>query len=48
MEEKLRRLKTRKGTSVRQVLVYDGELYPRLSGSGFFAAVIDAAKLLGR
>ena len=48
MEEKLRRFKIRKGTSVRPVLVYDGELDPRLSGSGFFAAVINAARLLGR
>ncbi len=48
MEEKLKRLKTRKGTSLRPVLVYDGELDPQLSGSGFFAATVDAARLLGK
>ena len=48
MEEKLKRLKTRKGTSLRPVLVYDGELDPQLSGRGFFAATVDAARLLGK
>ena len=48
MEEKLKRLKVRKGVSVRPVLVYDGELDPQLSGSGYFAAIVDAARLLGR
>ena len=48
MEEKLKRLNTRRGTSVRPVLVYDGELNPQVSGSGFFAAIVDAARLLGK
>ena len=48
MERKLKRLRVRKGLSVRPVLVYDGELDPQLSGSGYFAAVIDASRLLGR
>ena len=48
MEEKLKRLKTRRGTSLRPVLVYDGELDPQLSGRGFFAATVDAARLLGK
>lgn len=48
MEQKLKRLKVRKGMSIRPVLVYDGELDPQLSGSGYFAATVDAASLLGR
>jgi hypothetical protein len=48
MERKLSRLKVRKGLSVRPVLVYDGELDPQLAGSGYFAAIVDAARLLGR
>lgn len=48
MEQKLSRFKVRKGLSVRPVLVYDGELDPQLSGSGYFAAIVDAARLLGR
>ena len=46
MEEKIKRLKVRKGMSVRPVLVYDGTLDPQLSGRGYFAATIDAATLL--
>ena len=46
MEEKIKRLKVRKGMSVRPVLVYDGTLDPQISGRGYFAATIDAATLL--
>ena len=48
VEEKVRRLKVRKGISVRPVLVYDGELDPQLSGSGYFSAMLDAAVLIGK
>ena len=48
MERKIGRLKVRKGVSVRPVLVYDGELDPQLAGSGYFAAIVDASRLLGR
>ena len=48
MEQKLKRFKARKGLSVRPVLVYDGELDPQLAGSGYFAAIVDASRLLGR
>ena len=48
VEEKINRLKIRKGVSIRPVLVYDGELDPQLSGSGYFAAIIDAASLIGK
>lgn len=46
VEEKVRRLKLRRGMSVRPVLVYDGELDPRLAGCGYFAALLDAATLI--
>ena len=46
MEEKINRLKLRKGMSIRPVLVYDGNLAPQLSGSGYFAATIDASVFL--
>ena len=46
MEDRIGRLKLRKGVSVRPVLVYDGSLDPIVSGSGYFAALIDAATLL--
>ena len=48
MDEKIKRLKVRKGISVRPVLVYDGTIEPRLSGSGYFASTISAATLLGK
>ena len=48
VEQKLKRLKVRRGISIRPVLVYDGELEPQLSGSGYFAATIRAERLLGR
>ena len=47
MENRMRRLKLRKGMSPRPVLVYDGELEPSVEGTGFFDAVIPARKLLG-
>lgn len=46
MEEKINRLKVRKGMSIRPVLVYDGTLAPQLTGSGYFAAIIDASVFL--
>jgi len=46
LEEKMRRLPLRKGMSRRPVLVYDGELDPSVEGSGYFAAIIPAGKLL--
>ena len=46
VEEKVRRLKLRRGMSVRPVLVYDGELDPQLAGCGYFAATLDAATLI--
>lgn len=48
VEEKIGRLKLRKGMSVRPVLVYDGTIDPQLAGGGFFVAMIDAAVLLNR
>ena len=48
VEEKIRRLRVRRGVSVRPVLVYDGELDPQISGSGYFAALVDAASLIGK
>ena len=48
MEEKIKRLKVRKGMSARPVLVYDGTLDPQLMGSGFFVASVNAATLLNR
>ena len=48
VEQKIKRLKVRKGMSVRPVLVYDGTLDPQLSGSGFFVASVNAATLLSR
>jgi len=46
MQERLRKLPLRKGMSARPVLVYDGELDPAVEGSGFFDAIIPAARLL--
>ena len=46
MEDRIGRLKLRKGVSVRPVLVYDGNIAPQLSGSGYFAATIDASVFL--
>ena len=47
VEEKIGRLPLRSGVSARPVLVYDGELAPSVEGSGFFDAIVPAAKLLG-
>ena len=47
VEEKIGRLPLRSGISARPVLVYDGELAPSVEGSGFFDAIVPAAKLLG-
>lgn len=46
VEQKIRRLPLRAGLSVRPVLVYDGELAPSVEGTGFFDAIIPAARLL--
>ncbi len=46
VEEKVRRLKLRKGMSVRPVLVYEGKLDPQLAGCGYFAATLNAATLI--
>lgn len=48
VEEKIGRLKLRKGMSVRPVLVYDGTIDPQVAGGGFFVAMVDAAALLKR
>ena len=45
MRQRLSRLLLRKGMSPRPVLVYDGELAPSVEGSGYFDAIIPAAKL---
>lgn len=47
VERKVKALKTRRGVSVRTVLVYDGILEPRVEGTGFFDAIVRAGKLLG-
>lgn len=47
VEDKISRLPLRKGMSVRPVLVYEGELAPSVSGSGYFDAIVPARKLLG-
>ena len=46
MRQRLSRLPLRKGMSPRPVLVYDGELAPGVEGSGYFDAIIPAARLL--
>ena len=47
VEEKMRLLHVRKNVSKRPVLVYDGEISPRIEADGYFAALIPARKLLG-
>ncbi len=47
VDDRMKRLRLRKGMSPRPVLVYDGELEPSVEGAGFFDAVIPAEKLLG-
>lgn len=46
MERKIARLPLRKGMTVRPVLVYDGELAPSVTGSGYFDALVPVTKLL--
>ena len=48
MQGRVARLPLRRGMTPRPVLVYEGELAPYVEGSGYFDAVIPAAKLLGR
>jgi AAA+ ATPase superfamily predicted ATPase len=48
MKSRIDRLPLRKGMTPRPVLVYDGDLAPYVEGSGYFDAVIPAAKLIGR
>ena len=48
MKDRIARLPLRKGMTPRPVLVYEGELAPYVEGSGYFDAVIPAAKLIGR
>ena len=48
VEEKVSRLRVRKGVSVRTALVYQGELDPQVKEDGYFSALIDAESLLGR
>lgn len=47
VEEKMKLLRVRKNVSKRPVLVYDGEITPRVEADGYFAALIPARKLLG-
>ena len=46
VEEKVSRLRVRKGVSVRTALVYQGELDPQVKEDGYFSALIDAETLL--
>ena len=48
MQSRIDRIPLRKGVSPRPVLVYEGELAPYVEGSGYFDAIIPAAKLIGR
>ena len=48
MKKRIAQLPLRKGMTPRPVLVYEGELAPYVEGSGYFDAVISAAKLIGR
>ena len=48
MKSRIARIPLRKGMTPRPVLVYEGELAPYVEGSGYFDAVIPAAKLIGR
>ena len=45
--EKIKRLPTPRGKSVRPVLVYDGHLAPIIETEGFFDALISFRSLLG-
>ncbi len=48
MKDRIARLPLRKDMTPRPVLVYEGDLAPYVEGSGYFDAVIPAAKLIGR
>ncbi|MCQ2098164.1 MAG: AAA family ATPase [Fibrobacter sp.] len=48
VEEKMNRLKLKKGVSLRPVLVYEGNLSKRVSADAFFSHIISADSLLGR
>ena len=48
MKKRIAQLPLRKGMTPRPVLVYEGELAPYVEGSGYFDAVISAAKLIDR
>ena len=47
VEEKMKLLHVRKNVSKRPVLVYDGEISPRVEADGYFGALISARKPLG-
>ncbi len=47
VQEKVRRLKVRRGMSVIPVLVYAGHLSKRIAADGYFARLISAEDLLG-
>ncbi len=47
VEQKIRCLGHSDRTSVRPVLVYDGNLSPMVEDEGYFTAVIPAVELLG-
>lgn len=47
VQEKVRRLKVRRGMSVIPVLVYEGRLSRRIAADGYFAHIISAERLLG-
>ena len=46
VEEKVSRLRVRRGVSVRTALVYQGQLDPQIREDGYFSALIDAEGLL--
>jgi len=46
VQRKIDRLPLKKGTSVRTVLVYDGELAPELEEDGFFDHLVSMDELL--
>lgn len=47
VQEKVRRLKVRRGTSVIPVLVCEGHLSKRIAADGYFARIVTAEDLLG-
>ncbi|MBQ3721030.1 MAG: AAA family ATPase [Fibrobacter sp.] len=48
VEEKMNRLKLKKGMSLRPVLVYEGNLSKRVPADAFFSHIISVDELLGR